>query len=223
MKKLMILSFLLLAFLPSDLYGQGRRRVTPGEIYRLWEQQERARWQRQIEGPTQRLNNAFSREAEAHRQAAYAERYFPNTPIARSYRQAANAASMERARAELDYRLRTERNRVITPDETYRYNLWYDKVMRDRGGAQSRKGDLPFSRNSDNRRDPSDRVERTISGYGYGGPVKGKIQDRLTPSGDNDRGGRTDRGSNSDSTRGSGGGDKKDWRDSQREWADRRP
>jgi hypothetical protein len=222
MKKLMILSFLLLPFLSGDIYGQRRRPITAGEIDRIVTEQMRERWQRRVEGVTQRFNDALTRESEANQQAEYAERHFPNTPIARGYRQAANAATMERARAELAYRLQAQRNPFRYDSETERFNEWYDKVMPDRS-PQSRKGDLLVPRNSENRRDPSDRVERTISGYGYGSPVKGKIQDRLTPSGDNDRSGRTDRGSNSDSTGGSGGSDKKDWRDSQREWADRRP
>lgn len=249
MKKLLTVSFLLLTFLSGVSYGQngpwgpypsprfpsGRpispysqaARIAREQAIRAWQEQKRqieAGWE-QDRLVRERYGNALRREQEAQRQAAYAERYFPNTAVSRSYREAANAASMERARAELSYSMRVQESIrgwgvTSTPPEWMRsqQRTWAER----RESPQSRKGDLPFSRNSDNRREPSDRVERTISGYGYGGPVKGKIQDRLTPSGDNDRGGRIDRGSNSDSTRGSGG-DKKDWRDSQREWADRRP
>lgn len=141
MKKLMILSFLLLTLLPGDIYGQRRRRITAGEVDRIVTQQLRERWQRQVEAVTQRFNGALTREYEARRQADYAERYFPNTPIARSYRQAANAASMERARAELAYRLQAQQGRVIRDPETERANEWYERVRPDRG-PQSRKGDL---------------------------------------------------------------------------------
>ncbi len=305
MKKLIILSLLLLTFQSSNVYGQtgpwgprvqpspsfprGRpmspwgqaARIAREQAWRYVQEQKRqieAGWeQHRVEG--ERYGNALRREQEAHRQAEYAERYFPNTAVSRSYRQAANEASMNRARAEITYMNRTQETMrrwgiSSTPPDWMRSGQWTterrgspqsrkgdlpfsrqfdnrrnpsDRVERtisgygygprvtgkiqdrlstsdnDRGSPQSRKGDLPFSRQSDNRRDPSDRVERTISGYGYGPRVTDKIQDRLPATSDNDRGGRTGRSSDSGSTRSSGDGDKKDWRDAQRERADRRP
>lgn len=243
MKKLMILSFLLLTFLSGDIYGQNGpwgpwppsspryprgRPISPwGQAARIAREQARRAWQeqkRQIEAGweqdrivRERYGNALRREREAHWQAQYAERYFPNTAIARSYRQAANAASMDRARAELTYTMRVQESMrrwgiTLNPPEWMRSPQMTGTERRE--SPQSRKGDLPFSRNPDDRRDPSDRVRGTISGYGYGGPVKGKIQDRLPASRDNDRGGRTDRSPNSGSTRDSGGRDRGDWRDS---------
>ena len=124
MKKLIILSFLLLTFQSSDLYGQtgpwgprvppssgfprGRpmspwgqaARIAREQAWRYVQEQKRqieAGWeQHRVEG--EHYGNALRREQEAHRQAEYAERYFPNTAVSRSYRQAANEASMNRAR-----------------------------------------------------------------------------------------------------------------------------
>lgn len=211
----MILSTLFLTFLASDLYAQARRPMTPGEAARMYEQYSRERWQRQMDGVTQRYNDALTREEAAHRQAEYAERHFPNSPIARSYRQTANGASWERARAELAYKMtRDKRGPGVNSYESHQtddYNRFYDKVRPDRS-PQSRKGDLPFSRNSDTRREPSDQGGRTVSGYGYGGTVKGKIQDRLAPSGDNNRSGNKEWADR-----------QRERADRQREWADRRP
>jgi hypothetical protein len=248
MKKLMILSTLLLAFLPTDLHGQNgpwgprvppsprfpegrpisiRRqaaRIVRENLVRAWQEQKR-----QIDAGRERdrivrerYDNALRREWEARKQAEYVERQFPNTALARGYRQLANAASIMRRREEFNY-TRPSREAMqrlgrtsYRPERMGSYR-WASPEQRE--NPQSRKGDLPFSRSSDNRRDPSDRVERTISGYGYGPRVAGKIQDRLPSTTDSDR--RTDRSSSS--TRSSDDSDKKDWRDRQREWADRRP
>jgi hypothetical protein len=239
MKKLMILSVLLLTFLSSDLYGQdgprGARSSPRSQRGRMISPHrrgtgfdpERARqawleWKRQIEAgweekriANERYGNALRREREAQRQAEYAERYFPNTAISRSYRQAANAASMNRVREEDNRRNRLQesmRRWGVTPPEYMRSRRMTGTERRE--SPQSGKGDLPFSRNSDNRRDPSDRTERTISGFGYGPRVTDKIQDRLPAARDNDHGGRTGRSSDSGSTRGSSRGDRGDWRDS---------
>lgn len=249
MKKLMVLSILLLASVSTNLYGQngpwgpmgpasprfpgGRpislwgqaARITKEQLVRAWQEKKRqieAGWeQNRIAG--ERYVDALRREREAQRDAEYVERQFPNTAVARGYRQLANVATMMRQREEFNYRRGSreamQRMGITSTRPEWRGSYQWASPER-RENPQSRKGDLPFSRSSDNRREPSDRIERTISGYGYGPRVANKIQDRLPSSNDNDRSRANDRSSNSGSTSGS---DNRDWRDRQREAADRRP
>ena len=94
---------------------RGAVRIASEAAKRAWEigsaqvqQAYRERWNEQ-----RRYDAAVRREWEANRRAAYQERVSPSSWQAESLRQAANQASMERARAEAVVRLRAQNDRRL--------------------------------------------------------------------------------------------------------------
>lgn len=261
-----IVLFALVVFcLGGFAYGQGRsndgwRGPQPSGAYGLvWNNAKRA-WEvvesRAVQAyqerrhEQQRHDAALRREWEAHYRAAYAERAYPSSWLARSLRESANQASMERARAEAAVRLRAQNDRqyiygnrvttVPTRDQWIRPNSVDNRTRswplgrslserersaneyRDRALEQVREKSRQIERAGRSGRPTGELVrEHKQALDNY---VKGVVEASRARRDATDRNGANDKTPrDSQRSRDSGSGDKQSWQDRQREIFSSRP